>query len=234
MKRKILSLLTAFAMVFGIIAAPFTSAKADDVKKDETTESVTVHKILTSKGNLAFTAKKVTITTGKGEEATSDSKVIVEKENKYYEVTVDENGKLSEAAITDETDFVKALKKQNLDAGKTALVEDVKFEGQIGIDGTNYDGTQINKIAKFFGEGSEEIKDVYFAFKDSQGKFITIKTDTKNADTPEYGRVDSLDVQVPDGYELLAGKTGANGITFITKGLKGEFEIDEIHENHLT
>ena len=35
MKRKILSLLTAFAMVFGIIAAPFTSASAADAVKKE-------------------------------------------------------------------------------------------------------------------------------------------------------------------------------------------------------
>ena len=41
MKRKILSLLTAFAMVFGIIAAPFTASAASDQKKsDEITESV--------------------------------------------------------------------------------------------------------------------------------------------------------------------------------------------------
>ena len=49
MKRKILSLLTAFAMVFGIIAAPFTASAASDKKADETTESVTVHKILMDK-----------------------------------------------------------------------------------------------------------------------------------------------------------------------------------------
>ncbi len=45
MKKKILSLLTAFAMVFGIIAAPFTSASA----AEEKTNSVTLHKILMDK-----------------------------------------------------------------------------------------------------------------------------------------------------------------------------------------
>ena len=45
MKKKILSLLTAFAMVFGIIAAPFTSANAAEDK----TNSVTLHKILMDK-----------------------------------------------------------------------------------------------------------------------------------------------------------------------------------------
>lgn len=49
MKKKILSLLTAFAMVFGIIAAPFTSAKANE---PETTNSVTLHKLLMDKATL--------------------------------------------------------------------------------------------------------------------------------------------------------------------------------------
>lgn len=56
MKRKILSFLTAFAMVFGIIAAPFTSAKAA-TNTAETTDSVTVHKILMNKTDFdAFDA----------------------------------------------------------------------------------------------------------------------------------------------------------------------------------
>ena len=56
MKKKILSLLTAFAMVFGIIAAPFTSAKAAEgdakpdtnisTKPDAKTETVTLHKLM--------------------------------------------------------------------------------------------------------------------------------------------------------------------------------------------
>ncbi|WP_311530925.1 isopeptide-forming domain-containing fimbrial protein [uncultured Anaerococcus sp.] len=52
MKRKILSLLTAFAMVFGIIAAPFTSASASQpaANAGEKTESVTVHKLLAKNG----------------------------------------------------------------------------------------------------------------------------------------------------------------------------------------
>lgn len=46
MKKKILSLLTAFAMVFGIIAAPFTSASAAEAQE---TKTVTLHKILQTK-----------------------------------------------------------------------------------------------------------------------------------------------------------------------------------------
>ena len=48
MKKKILSLLTAFAMVFGIIAAPFTSASA----AEEKTEKITLHKILQTEASL--------------------------------------------------------------------------------------------------------------------------------------------------------------------------------------
>lgn len=46
MKHKILSFLTAFAMVFGIVAAPFVNANAAD---EQGTKSVTLHKILQPK-----------------------------------------------------------------------------------------------------------------------------------------------------------------------------------------
>lgn len=46
MKHKILSFLTAFAMVFGIVAAPFVNASAAD---GQGTKSVTLHKILQPK-----------------------------------------------------------------------------------------------------------------------------------------------------------------------------------------
>ena len=46
MKKKILSLLTAFAMVFGIIAAPFTSASAAEAKYENSTNKIVIHKIL--------------------------------------------------------------------------------------------------------------------------------------------------------------------------------------------
>lgn len=49
MKRKILSLLTAFAMVFGIIAAPFTSASAAEQKYENSTNKINIHKILFKK-----------------------------------------------------------------------------------------------------------------------------------------------------------------------------------------
>lgn len=53
MKHKILSFLTAFAMVFGIVAAPFVNANAapqagtpvGPTADTETTAKVTIHKI---------------------------------------------------------------------------------------------------------------------------------------------------------------------------------------------
>ena len=50
MKKKILSLLTAFAMVFGIIAAPFTSAKAAEGEPAKI--KVNLHKVLISQDAL--------------------------------------------------------------------------------------------------------------------------------------------------------------------------------------
>ena len=49
MKQKILSFLTVFAMVFGILAAPFTNANAAEATE---TKSVTIHKILLTKEAL--------------------------------------------------------------------------------------------------------------------------------------------------------------------------------------
>lgn len=54
MKHKILSFLTAFAMVLGVIAAPFASVNAagESTDPDAKTETVTLHKLMMSKDNL--------------------------------------------------------------------------------------------------------------------------------------------------------------------------------------
>ncbi|MBS5989251.1 pilin N-terminal domain-containing protein [Anaerococcus hydrogenalis] len=50
MKHKILSFLTAFAMVFGIIAAPFVNASAaEEAKYENSTNKINIHKILFKK-----------------------------------------------------------------------------------------------------------------------------------------------------------------------------------------
>lgn len=216
MKKRFLSLIIALAMMVGVFTPLIASAA------DETTESVTLHKMLMNKSNL--NAKRVTIKTGEGEKATEETKVIVEKEGKYYYSTD------LKTALQDTNEFLKAYKGENL-TGKTATVSNV-FEGTVGIDGTKYVGTQIDKVENFFGTGSKEIPGVYFAVKynsgDNNGKFVTIKEEAGK--DPVYGAVASLDAELGEGYRLLAGKTGDNGITFKTKGLKGDFSIEEYRE----
>ncbi len=167
MKKKILSLLTAFAMVFGILVAPFTTASADTTLTPdaETTKSVTLHKLI--------------------------------------------------------------MTKQELKDWKS---EDIETKG--------YNGTQdMNALKALLGQDhtAHEVAGVYFAFKyndgPNNGKYVTIKEEAGK--DPVYGAVESLDAtadQLGEGFKLLAGKTEANGIKFITKGLKGNFLIEEIHD----
>ncbi|WP_282929467.1 pilin N-terminal domain-containing protein [Anaerococcus sp. Marseille-Q7828] len=158
--NRILSFLTAFAMVIGVLVAPFTSANAAETggeteqPKSEVTKTVTLHKLVMSKADL--------------------------------------------------------------EAWKS---EDIEKAG--------YDGSQNTDQLKALLEGKtlNEVAGVYFAFKDKDG-YVTIK----EGETTEYGRVASLDAQLPEGFKLLAGKTEAAGITFNTSGLKGDFTIEEIHE----
>ncbi len=220
--KKLLSLLLALVMMVGVFAPLTVLADSQDTTPEETTETVTLHKMLMDKGNL--NAKKVTITTGTGDDATEETKTIVLKEGKYYVSTDLDN------ALDNENDYVKAFNgTTDLGNNKTAVATPV-FAGTVGINGTEYDGKQITDLTGFFGAGSKEIKDVYFAvkYKDgpNAGKFVTIKEGTPN----EYSSADSLDATLETGYKLLAGLTTANGIKFNTKGLKGEYEIVEVPE----
>ena len=168
--NRILSFLTAFAMVIGVLVAPFTSANAADETgettptkaEDKVTNHVTLHKLIMKKDELSTWS--------------SDA-----LEKAGY------NG-------TQDTDALKAL----LDEGHSA----------------------------------NEVAGVYFAFKyndgSNKGKYVTIKEEEGKA--PVYGAVDSLDATLEKGVKLLAGKTENNGIEFNTKGLKGNFLIEEIHE----
>lgn len=239
MKKKILSLLTAFAMVFGIIAAPFTSAKAaeGDTELDQTTKSVTVHKILMDKHNI--NAKKVTITTGSGESAKNESKVIVAKEEdqesegktkkvtKYYEVT-----KTGESVLQETNEFVKAFKGEDV-TGKTSTATPV-FPGLKGIDGTKYDGNAIEDLVKYFGANSEEINGVYFVWTNKDNKVINAKGEVVKKDEVEITVTKNKlpkDITKDDLKTALAGETAdKKGHKFDTKDLPaGEYKIYEIH-----
>lgn len=172
MKKKILSLLTAFAMVFGIIAAPFTSAKAAEADQPKVTKSVTLHKILQTKENL----------------------------------------------------------------------DKANFPGKEGLDGTRYDGNEIKGIADYFGQGSEEINGVYFAWqKQFEEEDPNSKEDPK-AKIKVWRYIDAsgnkATVQDPkaDGFKaaVLGGLTGeqtdpAKGYKFDTSKLAaGQYRIQEI------
>lgn len=106
------------------------------------------------------------------------------------------------------------------------------------IEKKGYNGTQNFDAFKALLDANHSAKQIagaYFAVKynsgANKGKYVTIKTDTKEAEKPEYGAVATLDEKaVPDGFELLAGLTEADGIKFTTKGLKGDFLIEEIHD----
>ncbi len=164
-KKKIMSLIMALVMLVGLFS-PLTALAASE----ETTKTVTLHKILMDKDT--FTA------------------------------------------------FTK---------------------GTTGKDGTEYVGKEIKNVKDFFagtdaGEtAAKEIAGAYFAVKynsgDNKGKYVTYKVNGENV---EYGAVEKLDSQLPEGHKLLAGKTGEvegqDGIKFTTKGLKGDFLIEEHHD----
>lgn len=110
--------------------------------------------------------------------------------------------------------------------------------GDHNID-KEYDGKKITDLKSFFAEKWKdgdhvptEIAGVYFAFKyndgTNSGKYVTIKEEAGK--DPVYGAVEKLDATLENGYKLLAGETLANGIKFTTKGLKGNFLIEEIHD----
>ena len=103
------------------------------------------------------------------------------------------------------------------------------------IQEAGYDGSQNTDQLKALlkeGHSAHEVAGVYFAVKynsgTNKGKYVTInETDKEN---PVYGAAESLDATLDKDVKLLAGKTGANGIEFNTKGLSGDFLIEEIHE----
>lgn len=137
---------------------------------------------------------------------------------------------LSSAA--DETTNTVTLHKLIMDKA-TLAAWDYKQVEKDGYNGTqNLD--QLKALNSLAGKDIKQIEGAYFAVKynsgDNKGNYVTIKTATKEAEKPEYGAVDSLDAKLPDGFELLAGLTKADGIKFTTKGLKGDFSIEEIHD----
>lgn len=217
-KKQILSLILALVMVVGAFT-PLTvfaggSATLDDSEK--TTKTVTLHKMLMNKENL--NAKKVVITTtttdqdGK-EVKTDESKVIVLIKNQYFDA---EN---LDTPLDATNIFVKAYKGEDLEAGKTATVTPV-FAGTIGIDGTKYDGKEIQNPGAYFGTGATEADGVYFAWKFGEGHVGYTETENEkiaageqtkapaNIEAGKYVKADSADKTKP---MTVTYKTTVNG-----------------------
>lgn len=142
MKHKILSFLTAFAMVFGIVAAPFVNANAAD---DEKTETVTVHKILMDK--TSFNAFDVG-TTGKdgtkydGNKITNVKDFFVAKENTEGTATEIEGAYF----VVKNADGTKFIKEDGTETDK----EEEALKGKTTKDGLVLNTSNLKKeLIKF-------------------------------------------------------------------------------------
>ena len=107
-----------------------------------------------------------------------------------------------------------------------ANLQNGKFPGQEGLDKTKYDGNAIKDLAGYFGADSKEIKDVFFAVQNAEGKYLG-----------KDGQPLAENLQDPkaEGFEaaVLGGKTKDNGLTLDTSVLEQkntEYKIVEIVE----
>lgn len=108
---------------------------------------------------------------------------------------------------------------------KTNL-ENAKFPGQEGLDGTKYDGNAIKDLAAYFGADSKEIKDVFFAVQNADGKYLG-KDGQPLADNLQNPKAEGFEAAV------LGGKTTENGLTLDTSVLEQkhtDYKIVEIVE----
>ena len=124
---------------------------------------------------------------------------------------------------------------------KESLASD-KFPGTVGLDNSKYDGNQIavEKLAGYFGEGSIEIDKVYFALKfaadygtTKDEKAMAGKYVKASGTTDEQKLIPAKPLAATENIEeAVGGLTQANnaGVVFQTSELKGNFEIDEIHD----
>ena len=108
---------------------------------------------------------------------------------------------------------------------KTNL-ENAKFPGTEGLDGTKYDGNAIKDLAAYFGADSKEIKDVFFAVQNADGKYLG-KDGQPLADNLQDPKAEGFEADV------LGGKTTENGLTLDTSVLEQkhtDYKIVEIVE----
>ena len=209
--NRILSFLTAFAMVIGVLVAPFTSANAAEdtqapAAKQETT-SVTLHKILQTKN--AFDAWSENGTkTGK------DSKEYIGED--ITQKTIENYGKDNEAdsKSTIESFFGEGSKE----------IAGVYFAWQKEFYKTDNNGVLVDKDGNVIEDGVKEYDKL-----NSENKVKAVK-EWKYID--KNGNQATVQDPKADGFEdaVLGGITGDNGYKFTTSGLEtGDYKIQEIH-----
>lgn len=99
---------------------------------------------------------------------------------------------------------------------------------QVGLDGTKYDGNQIQNMDKYFGDGQKQIAGVYFVWQ-KQVKPLVVPNDEKDDKNWKYVKADGSDAANID--EALGGLTTADGKNFDTKNLPaGKYRIQEVKE----
>lgn len=136
MKHKILSFLTAFAMVFGILAAPFTNANAAEATE---TKSVTIHKILLTKAQLdahdkdkKYDGNKITDLKGFFAEGWKEGDhVPTEIDGVYFKLQKLNDGVAdADIDVTDDTQWTDVAGKDGKTAGGAGLTLDTTGLGK--------------------------------------------------------------------------------------------------------
>lgn len=99
---------------------------------------------------------------------------------------------------------------------------------QVGLDGTKYDGNQIQNMDAYFGTDQKQIAGVYFVWQ-KQVKPLVNAADEKADENWKYVKADGTDAANID--EALGELTTANGVKFDTKNLPaGKYRIQEVKE----
>lgn len=99
---------------------------------------------------------------------------------------------------------------------------------QVGLDGTKYDGKQIQNMDAYFGADQKQIAGVYFVWQ-KQVKPLVNAADEKADENWKYVKADGTDAANID--EALGELTTANGVKFDTKNLPaGKYRIQEVKE----
>lgn len=99
---------------------------------------------------------------------------------------------------------------------------------QVGLDGTNYDGNQIQNMDKYFGDGQKQIAGVYFVWQKQVSPLVN-PDDEKDDKNWEYVKEDgSKATGVDDAFGKL---TTEDGVKFDTTKLPaGKYRIQEVKE----